>query len=151
VVSTETTERAPATRLRGLDTNVLARFYTRDDAEQSALARAVVARAEERGERLFVSVPVLCELVWTLGRPRYRARREDIVELVESLLGSPVFALQERSLVRHALDDFRTGRGGFADYLIGRCGESVGCASTLTFDEALLDHPHFEHPGGPTP
>ena len=137
--------------LRGVDTNVLVRYFAGDDIEHSAMARDLVARAEARGERLFVSLPVLCELLWVFARSRYRARREELVALVAGLLESPVFAIQDRPLVRRALEDFRLGRAELADYLIGRCCEAAGSSETLTFDEALLDHPHFEHPSDLVP
>jgi predicted nucleic-acid-binding protein len=126
-----------AAALRGLDTNVLVRYFTLDDREQAALARDVVDGAEHRGERLFVSLPVLCELIWTLGGPRYGTRRDQLAQIVAGLLESPVFAVQQRAVVRQALEDFRTGRAGFGDYVIGRCAEAAGCSETLTFDRAL--------------
>lgn len=136
-----------AVRLRGVDTNVLVRYFADDDVQQSLLAHQLVDETEARGERLFVSLPVLCELLWVFARS-YRARREELVALVAGLLESPVFAIQERPLVRQALEDFRFGRAEFADYLVGRCCEAAGCSETLTFDAELATSPGFRRPGG---
>jgi predicted nucleic-acid-binding protein len=139
----------PAAPLRGLDTNVLVRYFALDDPAQSALARDLVDGAEDRGERFFVSLPVLCELVWTLSGPRYRSNRQDVVAILAGLLDSPGFVLQDRALVRQAVEDFRAGRADFADYLIGRSGVAAGCAETVTFDGGLVATPGFRFLAGP--
>lgn len=136
--------------MRGIDTNVLLRHVMGDDPAQTTVARAVIARAEGAGEELLVTVPVLCELVWTLERS-YRLTRSQIGEVVATLLGSPVFVVEERTPARLALADFEHGRAGFIDYLVGQIGRARGCRSTLTFDEVLLDDPHFEHPSDLSP
>lgn len=133
--------------LRGLDTNVLIRYFTLDDREHSPVACELVDGAEARGERLFVSLPILCELVWVLSGPRYRTRREELVEILAGLLDSPMFLIQERALVRHAVVDFRAGSADFADYLIGRCAEAAGCSETVTFDGGLVASPGFRFLG----
>jgi predicted nucleic-acid-binding protein len=138
------------TAMRGLDTNVLVRHVMGDDPAQAAVARAVIANAEGAGERLLVTVPVLCELVWTLERS-YRLSREQIAEVVATLLGSPVFVVEERTPARLALHDFERGRAGFVDYFVGQLAHAQDCRTTLTFDEALLDHPHFRHPSAAAP
>lgn len=136
--------------MRGVDTNVLLRHVMGDDPAQTAVARAAIARAEGAGEKLLVTVPVLCELIWTLERS-YRLTRTQIAEVVATLLGSPVFVVEERTPARLALADFEHGRAGFIDYLIGRIARAHGCRTTLTFDEVLLDDPHFEHPSDLSP
>lgn len=134
--------------LRGLDTNVLVRYFALDDPAQSALARHLIDGAGDRGERFFVSLPVLCELVWTLSGPRYRSNRQQVVAILAGLLDSPGFVLQDRALVRQALEDFRAGRADFADSLIGRIGEDAGCAETVTFDGGLVAAPGFRFLAG---
>jgi predicted nucleic-acid-binding protein len=136
--------------MRGLDTNVLLRHVVGDDPADTPVAREAVYRAEETGEKLLVTVPVLCELMWTLERS-YRLPRRQLGEIVATLLGSHVFVVEERAAARRALRDFEHGRAGFIDYLVGQIALDRGCSTTLTFDRALLDHPHFEHPSGPTP
>jgi len=54
--------------MRGLDTNVLVRYLTADDAKQTALAEKLLEQASERDQPLFIPVLVLCELVWVLAR-----------------------------------------------------------------------------------
>ena len=52
--------------MKGVDTNVLVRYLTQDDASQGKRATAVFERALTAGERIHVDTVVLCELVWVL-------------------------------------------------------------------------------------
>ena len=130
--------------MRGLDTNVLVRFFTADDPEQARVAADLISAAEDQGERLHISTIVLCELVWGL-RSVYRVRRDGIISAIESLLGANTFEVQDRDLVRRALDSYRSGKADFADYLIGWENQRAGCSATLTFDGGLkgADGFHF--------
>ena len=129
--------------MRGLDTNVLLRAVTGDDPVQSLLASRLLTEAEMSGERFHVSTTVLCELVWALRGGAYRQGRDGIVETLEALLASGLFEVQQRDLVRRALDDYREGPGDFADYLIGWQDDAAGCAGTLTFDRKLEECDRF--------
>jgi predicted nucleic-acid-binding protein len=123
--------------MRGLDTNVIVRYVTAGDPAQTAVVKALFEGAEEAREQLFVSSIALCELVWTLrGRP-YRLSRREIATVLERLLATHLFELQDRDLVRQALLEYRKGRGDFADYMLGSQNRRAGCESTLTFDRQL--------------
>jgi predicted nucleic-acid-binding protein len=130
--------------MRGLDTNVLVRFFAQEDPEQARIATNLISGAEDQGERLHISTIALCEMVWVL-RSAYRIRRDGIVSAIESLLGANTFEVQDRDLVRHALDRYRSGKADFADYLIGWENQRAGCSATLTFDGDLkgTDGFHF--------
>jgi len=130
--------------LRGLDTNILLRALTGDDPRQSPAARALLEEAERQGERFHLSVPVLCELVWSLRGGRYRFKRPTIARVLERILQTPLFEIQHRDQVHLAIEDYRSGTGDFSDYLIGRLDEAVGCARTVTFDGALEEGQRFE-------
>lgn len=129
--------------MRGLDTNVLVRLVTRDDPEQAELALALVEDAERRGEPLHVAVPVLCELAWVLQGRLYDYDRPSIAAVLERLLETGIFAVQDREVVQQSLEDFRRGPAGFPDYLIGRQNRRAGCRDTVTLDEALAREPGF--------
>lgn len=129
---------------QGLDTNVLVRSLTGDDSQQSPAAQTLLEEAELQGRRFHVSLPVLCELVWVLrGRP-YRLDRATLATVLESLVQTPLFEIQNRDAVRLALADYRKGPADFSDYLIGRLDEMAGCEQTVTFDTALEDSDRFE-------
>jgi predicted nucleic-acid-binding protein len=121
--------------VRGLDTNLLVRYVTDDDPTQAAMVQALFRDMEAEGERLHVSCIVLCELCWTLRG--YDCSREDISAVLARLLATGLFDIQDSDLVRYALEEYRQGRGDFADYLIGWQNRRAGCIDTVTFDRKL--------------
>jgi predicted nucleic-acid-binding protein len=123
--------------VKGLDTDVLVRYVTADDPEQAEVARAKIEGAESRGERLFVSGIVLCELVWALRGGAYGYEKSEVVEALEGLLHTSIFEVQQRNLVRKALSRYRDGRADFADWLLGLIHQDAGCSETWTFDTCL--------------
>ena len=123
--------------MRGLDTNILVRYVTADEPDQSEAAYRLVESAEARDERLHVSTLVLAELVWVLSGGRYGRSRTEVADVIGALLDATVFEIQDRDLVRRAAAAFRTGPADFSDYLIGENDRRAGCDSTLTFDRRL--------------
>jgi predicted nucleic-acid-binding protein len=122
--------------MRALDTNVIVRFVTNDDANQAAVVERVLAECQRNRERLFISTPVLCELVWVL-KNGFRQARLDIVAVIHSLIEDDLFQIEHRTLVFRAMDQYRDGKADFADYLIGQIAGHAGCRDTVTFDKAL--------------
>jgi len=120
----------------GLDTNVLVRYLTQDEPRQSRQANTLVADVVATGERLFVSTVVLCELVWVLRGP-YALDKAEVVAALERILATAQLEIDQKDLMREALDDYRTGSGDFAVYVIGRRGKEAGCQRTATFDRQL--------------
>jgi predicted nucleic-acid-binding protein len=128
--------------VRGLDTNILVRLFTGDDPDQARKAEAFLEETEEEGGRLHVSSVTLCELAWVL-RSRYRMSRQEISLALQSLLDVTILEVQDRDLVRRALDDFISGSASFPDYLIGWQNWHAGCKDTLTFDRTLSEYAGF--------
>jgi len=126
----------------GLDTNVLVRYLTQDDAAQARRANALVAGAVGKGERCFLAAVVLCELVWVL-RGAYGLEKLAVVAVLERMLSTVQFEIEEKDIVRRALEDYRSGRGDFADYMIGERNLDAGCVETATFDRRLRGNRMF--------
>ena len=129
--------------MRGLDTNVLVRYLTLDDAAQAEKAAAVIDDAVRSGEPLFVSHVVLCETVWVL-EAAYRLERTEILEALEAILRTAQMRFEDKDVLWLALADYRAGHGDFADHVIGREGAAAGCTTTVTFDRELPESPLFE-------
>jgi len=123
--------------MRGLDTNLIVRFVTDDEPAKTAAVKALFAQADKDEERLFVSSIVLCELVWALRSKPYRLRRPEIASVLQRMLSTELFEVQDRDLARQALLEYRQGRADFADYLLGCHNRRAGCDVTLTFDRKL--------------
>jgi predicted nucleic-acid-binding protein len=121
--------------MKGLDTNVLVRYLTQDDASQSRKANAVFERALTGGERLHVDTVVLCELVWVL-HAAYGHDRATVASTLDKLLDAAQLSIDDRDLVREAARRYATGPGDFADHVLGLRSRAAGCDTTLTFDRA---------------
>ena len=120
----------------GLDTNVLVRYLTQDDAAQSRKAAAVIDDAIAHSERCVIGPIVLCELLWVL-RDAYDIPKGQLIDVLDRILATRQFDVIDRARVREALEAYRTGRADFADYLIGTINAAAGCAETVTFNRQL--------------
>ena len=123
----------------GLDTNILARYFTRDDETQWQQ----VVDLLNSGETFFIPYIVLCELVWLLQGKRYAYAKLEILQLVETMLHTPEFEFESRSVIYQAIQLTRQGRADFSDYLIGILAQNQGCRETVTFDQKLREQPGF--------
>ena len=122
--------------MRGIDTNILVRFLTRDDPIQAVRVRNALEKMAEGGASCRISVIVLCELAWVL-RTALCFRKEQIFGALESLLDTTQFSIEDRDMVREAVLLYRDSTSDFSDYLIGLRNRRAGCLDTLTFDRAL--------------
>jgi predicted nucleic-acid-binding protein len=128
--------------MKGLDTNVLARYLTQDDPAQARRANAFIAGEVAGGTRCFIGSVVLCELVWVLCGA-YGLGKPEVARTLDGILATAQFEIGERDTMLRALEDYRTGRGDFADYVIGRLALEAGCSETATFDAKLDSNPLF--------
>jgi predicted nucleic-acid-binding protein len=122
--------------LKGLDSNVLLRYLVEDDEVQTKRAAKIIEDASRRKEALFVSLPVLCEVVWVLDRS-YHQTRTVIASTVEAILDADVFKVQQEVCARESLHQFRSSKAGFADHVIGAIARDAGCDWVYTFDGGL--------------
>jgi predicted nucleic-acid-binding protein len=126
----------------GLDTNVLVRYLTQDDDAQFREASALLLGLEKAQQAAYLSTMTLCETVWVLARA-YSITRVNIVGLLQQLLETRLFVIDDKDAVREAVALYRDGQGDFADYLIGVRARNAGCTIVATFDAALHVHPTF--------
>lgn len=120
----------------GLDTNVLVRYLTQDDAVQARRANRLIADAMKNGEPMHLSAIVLCETVWVL-RWAYRIGKADILRALTRILDTAQFSIEDPDACREALALYAEGRGDFSDYLLGTRNHRAGCSATVTFDRKL--------------
>ena len=126
----------------GLDTNIIIRYLTQDDPEQSKRAVLEIEKGLNAGEEFFIADIVLCELVWVL-ESAYEYNRQEIVPVLEKILRTKQFQFQNKDLLWQSLLYYQNKKGDFADHLIGRVGHNAGCREILTFDTGLKNHPFF--------
>jgi predicted nucleic-acid-binding protein len=114
--------------VRAIDTNVLVRFLTGDDAKQAAKARALIAEGD-----IFVATSVLLESEWVL-RSAYGFAPQSIVGALRDFAGLPGVTLEDAALASRALDWTERGMD-FADAL--HLGRAEGCQAFMSFDRRL--------------
>ena len=91
--------------MRFLDTNILLRYFTRDDEEKAQQALALLQRIEKGEEKVETSLPVIFETVFTLQR-RYRMPLPQIKDLLIPILRMRGLRLPSKNICIAALDLF---------------------------------------------
>jgi predicted nucleic-acid-binding protein len=117
--------------MRAVDTNILVRLITRDDARQATAADSFV----EKGA--WVSILALAETMWVLTTV-YGLGPANIATAVDMLLNHEDLTLQDSEAVAAALDLFRSRRAlGFSDCLMLELARKAGHLPLGTFDRNL--------------
>jgi predicted nucleic-acid-binding protein len=117
--------------MRAVDTNVLVRLVTRDDAKQVAAAEAFV----ETGA--WVSQLALTEATWVLSAV-YELEHPAIATAIEMLLNHKDLTLEGSEAVANALETFRKRPAlGFSDCLMLEAARKAGHLPLGTFDRNL--------------
>jgi predicted nucleic-acid-binding protein len=113
------------------DTNVLVRAMTGDDARQSKVAQAALAKADV----VALALPALCELVWVLSQG-YKIPSAEIAEAIRRLMnGANVVVNRPAAEAGLALLD---AGGDFADGIIAYEGRWLGGESFVSFDREAV-------------
>ena len=129
--------------MTGLDTNVLVRFLTQDDPIQSPRAGRIIEHQLTERNPGFISLTTMFETAWVLEKV-YKLSDQEVADAIRSILQIETLFIQNEQEVYTAAHALRTGRGSFADALIGALGTWAGCASTLTFDRKASRLQGFE-------
>jgi predicted nucleic-acid-binding protein len=109
-----------------VDTNVIVRYLTRDDANQFEKASALIG-----GEDVYVCTTVLLETEWVLRRG-YRFSRQRVIAALAAFAGLPRVRLEDPTVAARALDWMRSGMD-FADAL--HLAKATGCEAFVSFDQ----------------
>ena len=129
----------------GVDTNVLIRYFTEDSPHQTLLARKLIE--DDQRELIFVSLVTVTELVWVL-RSNYGFARIQIAKILEDMLNTKGFQVQNEDEVSYATEELRQGNHDFADVLLGALGAWKDCETTYTFDAQAARLPEFRRVPG---
>jgi predicted nucleic-acid-binding protein len=127
----------------GLDTNVVVRYLAQDDPVQSPKATQIFERRLTEQKPGFISLVTMVETVWVLDTV-YGLPAREIARAVERMLQADTLVVQNEQEVFTAMVALKSGRGSFADALVGALGPWAGCGSTLTFDRKAARLDGFE-------
>jgi predicted nucleic acid-binding protein len=127
-----------------LDTSIIVRFLTGDDAAKAASVRAYLRDAEEAS--LLMPDVAVAELAFVLLRvSRWPADR--VAAAIRAVVTHRAIEVPGRELWLDVADDVERGRGPVDAYLM-RTAERAGITTVLTFDESMrpLAHVHCMAP-----
>jgi predicted nucleic-acid-binding protein len=116
----------------GLDTNILVRYFVKDDPEQTPLAVNLIYSLSP-AEPGWVGQAAILELVWVLTRI-YGVKKDRVAQILDKLLASRDIVVGQDDTAREALRLYRAGNTDFADCLIAASAKAAGCSRTVTFD-----------------
>ncbi len=117
--------------MRSVDSNVLVRLVTRDDAKQVAAAEAFVVNGA------WVPHLVVAETTWVLASV-YERSADEIATAVDMLLNHQQLTLQDADVVAAAVVHFRKRPSlGFSDCLVLEVARKAGHVPLGSFDRSL--------------
>jgi predicted nucleic-acid-binding protein len=127
----------------GLDTNVVVRYLTQDDAKQSPIATRLMEKTLSSDEPGFISLVVLAEVIWVLVS-LYSVDRAGVAEVVSGLLTTEQLRVESAELVWRAKRRYEGSKADFSDALIAECAIAGGCKRAVTFDRTAAATSGFE-------
>lgn len=122
--------------MKGLDTNILVRYFVQDDPLQGEKATQFIEKAVAEGEICFINNIVLCELVWVL-ESAYGYSKEEIADLMEKILRTSMFNFESKDAAWWSLREYKKSKADFSDCLISRQNKNYGCSKTVSFDKGV--------------
>jgi predicted nucleic-acid-binding protein len=126
----------------GLDTNILVRYFAKDDPVQFRQAAQILESQLTLDNPGFVSLVTVTELAWVLDST-YDFTSEQVASVIQRMLRVPTLQIQNAREVFLAADALQTTSASFDDALIGALGAWAGCTTTLTFDKKAARLPSF--------
>lgn len=128
-----------------VDTDVLIRLLTNDDARKQAEAVALFEQVEAGNLRISAPDTVIADAVYVLSSPRlYRVPRAEVAALLIPLVRLPGFNVQNRHAVIRALEIFASTRLDFGDALIVASMEEAGSTTLYSYDRDFDRVPGIE-------
>ena len=119
----------------GLDTNIIVRYITQDDAKQALIATKVVEDELSAGNPGFITLITLVEITWVL-ESCYDQSKQDILDILHGLLTTKQLMVERGDVAYLAIKRCRlSSKADFSDAVITVLSEQEGCSEVLTFDK----------------
>ena len=116
----------------GLDTNILVRYFIKDDPEQTRLAINLIYSLSPT-EPGWIGLACFMELDWVLNNV-LKVKKDRVVEIFDKLLAGRDLVVENAEAIREALHLYRFRNTDFSDCLIAASARAAGCSRTVTFD-----------------
>lgn len=121
----------------GLDTNVLVRYLTQDNAKQAAKTNKLIEKTLTTQNPGSITLITLVEIVWVL-ESCYEQKKDGILDVIHALLTTRQLRIERADMVYLASKRYTTGQADFSDALITVISENDGCDSIVTFDKKAV-------------
>lgn len=129
--------------MKGIDTNVLARYLVADEPRQTARAARFIEKECSQAHPGYVNRIVLCELVWVLSGA-YEYSIDQISEVLKLLVRTAELRIEDQDAAWSAIKDYERGLCDFPDSYLALTNRREGCEWTVTFDSKAARHQYFE-------
>ena len=116
----------------GLDSNILVRYFIKDDPQQTRLAVNLIFSLSP-SEPGWIGVAIFMELDWVMNNV-LKVKKDRVVEIFDTLLASRELVVENMETVREALQLYRFRNTDFSDCLLAASAKAAGCSRTVTFD-----------------
>lgn len=116
-----------------VDTNVLLRLLTEDDAGQTPAAKLFFESVVAGKAKAYLTVATLLELVWTL-ESYFQVPRRQVAEKLDLVLNTPNLAVENQVLVERCVEYYRSSKADFADCYNASFAAIKGDGSVLSYD-----------------
>ena len=121
----------------GLDTNVLVRYLTQDNAKQAAKTNKLIEKTLTTQNPGYITLTTLVEIVWVL-ESCYEQKKDGILGVLHALLTTRQLRIERADMVYLASKRYTTAQADFSDALITVISENDGCDSIVTFDKKAV-------------
>ncbi len=121
--------------MKVIDTVVLLDFLSGEDKKVETI-QSFLEELSQKGEKVFVPEEVIIELVYFLEYG-YQWEREDIVEVVETILNDEVFNVELKHFIKEALKLYGDRNGTFLDCLKTVKAKKMGIKEFITFNRRM--------------
>jgi len=121
----------------GIDTNVLVRYITQDDQQQSNEANHFIETQLTKESPGIISKIVLCELAWVLSTA-YAYPKKQIAEVIQQILITQEFCIEDSENAFKALQLYQNKSAGYADCFLAQTHNTMGAKYTVSFDKKGL-------------
>lgn len=119
-----------------VDTNYFLRFFINDHSEQHEEVKVLFRRGANEDVKLFTSIIVFFEIYW-VTTSFYKKNKEDIVRVLRNTLKMDFIFLDERSILRDAIDVFAKTNFDLEDSYNLVYSHAHKALEFKTFDNAL--------------
>lgn len=116
-----------------LDTNVILRYLTEDDARKAVRCQELFGRLEKGQEVMCLSTLAVAEVIWVL-LAKYRHPKAFIVEAVRRILNTPHLLVEGKELLLLALEIFEQNSFDFIDAYHVALMQARGLSQLYSYD-----------------